>query len=112
MVLGGGLTAALPVAGTVGLKYGLIPAGKTVAYAGGKAMRAIDYTVFNPLSKIIGSETVGGGAKTTMEFLGNQSTKLRQKLNIPDPKDWKFYPTDSNAPLTPTVTSSPPNHWG
>ena len=59
VVLGGGLTAALPVAGTVGLKYGLIPAGKTVAYAGGKAMRAIDYTVFNPLSKIIGSETVG-----------------------------------------------------
>jgi hypothetical protein len=99
IVLGGGLTAALPVAGTVGLKYGLIPAGKTVAYAGGKAMRAIDYTVFNPLSKIIGSETVGGGAKTTMEFLGNQSTKLRQKLNIPDPKDWKFYSTDMNAPF-------------
>ena len=99
VVLGGGLTAALPVAGTVGLKYGLIPAGKTVAYAGGKAMRAIDYTVFNPLSKIIGSETVGGGAKTTMEFLGNQSTKLRQKLNIPDPKDWKFYSTDMNAPF-------------
>jgi len=99
VVLGGGLTAALPVAGTVGLKYGLIPAGKTVAYAGGKAMRAIDYTVFNPLSKIIGSETVGGGAKTTMEFLGNQSTKIRQKLNIPDPKDWKFYSTDMNAPF-------------
>ena len=99
VVLGGGLTAALPVAGTVGLKYGLIPAGKTVAYAGGKALRAIDYTVFNPLSKIIGSETVGGGAKTTMEFLGNQSTKIRQKLNIPDPKDWKFYSTDMNAPF-------------
>ena len=99
VVLGGGLTAALPVAGTVGLKYGLIPAGKTVAYAGGKAMRAIDYTVFNPLSKIIGSETVGAGAKTTMEFLGNQSTKIRQKLNIPDPKNWKFYSTDMNAPF-------------
>ena len=99
VVLGGGLTAALPVAGTVGLKYGLIPAGKTVAYAGGKALRAIDYTVFNPLQKIIGSETVGAGAKTTMEFLGNQSTKIRQKLNIPDPKDWKFYSTDMNAPF-------------
>ena len=99
VLLGGGLTAALPVAGTVGLKYGLIPAGKTLAYAGGKTMRAIDYTVFNPLSKIIGSETVGSGAKTTMEFLGNQSTKIRQKLNIPDPKDWKFYSTDSNTPL-------------
>ena len=99
VVLGGGLTAALPVAGTVGLKYGLIPAGKTVAYAGGKALRAIDYTVFNPLQKIIGSETVGAGAKTTMEFLGNQSTKIRQKLNIPDPKNWKFYSTDMNAPF-------------
>jgi len=99
VLLGGGLTAALPVAGTVGLKYGLIPAGKTVAYVGGKTMRAIDYTVFNPLSKIIGSETVGAGAKTTMEFLGNQSTKIRQKLNIPDPENWKFYSTDMNAPF-------------
>ena len=99
VLLGGGLTAALPVAGTVGLKYGLIPAGKTVAYVGGQAMRAIDYTVFNPISLLAKREGVGRGAKNTMEFLGNQSTKLRQKLNIPEPKDWKFYSTNSNAPL-------------
>ena len=67
-VLGGGITAALPVAGTVGKKYGLIPAGKATAYVGGKALRAIDYTVFNPLSKVIGSETVGAGAKPQQNF--------------------------------------------
>ena len=98
-LLGGGVTAALPVAGTVGLKYGLIPAGKATAYVGGKALRAIDYTIFNPLSKVIGSETVGAGAKTTAEFLGNQATSLRKKLNIPDPKDWKFYSLSPTAPL-------------
>ena len=98
-VLGGGITAALPVAGTVGMKYGLIPAGKAAAYVGGKTLRAIDYTVFNPLSKVIGSETVGAGARTTGEFLSNQATALRKKLNIPDPKEWKFYDSSPNAPL-------------
>ena len=99
-VLGGGITAALPVAGTLGVKYGLMPAGKYIVKpVGGAALRAIDYTVFNPLSKLIGSETVGAGAKTTAEFLGNQTTKLRKGLGISDPKDWKFYSTDANAPL-------------
>ena len=99
-VLGGGITAALPVAGTLGLKYGLMPAGKYVALPVGRAtLRTVNNLVFNPLSKVIGSETVGAAARTTGEFLGNQSTKLRQKLNIPDPKEWKFYSTSSNAPL-------------
>jgi len=99
-VLGGGITAALPVAGTLGLKYGLMPAGKYIVKpVGGAALRAVDYTIFNPLSKLIGSETVGAGARTTAEFLGNQTTKLRKGLGIPDPKDWKFYSTDANAPL-------------
>ncbi len=98
-LLGGGLTAALPVAGTLGFKYGLKPAGKAVGYVGGKTLRAIDYTVFNPLSKIIGSETAGKGARTTAEFLGNQSTRLRKALNIPDPKDWKNYSIAPTAPF-------------
>ena len=45
---------------------------------------------FNPLSKIIGSETDGKGARTTAEFLGNQSTRLRKVLNIPDLKVFLF----------------------
>ena len=98
-LLGGGLTAALPVAGTLGFKYGLKPAGKAVGYVGGKTLRAIDYTIFNPLSKIIGSETAGKGARTTAEFLGNQSTRLRKVLNIPDPKDWKNYSIAPTAPF-------------
>ena len=98
-LLGGGLTAALPVAGTLGFKYGLKPAGKAVGYVGGKTLRAIDYTVFNPLSKIIGSETAGKGARTTAEFLGNQSTRLRKALNIPNPEDWKYYSVSPTAPF-------------
>ena len=98
-LLGGGLTAALPVAGTLGFKYGLKPAGKALAYVGGKTMRAIDYTVFNPISLLAKKEGVGRGARNTMEFFGNQSTKLRKKLNIPDPKEWKFYSPEPTAPF-------------
>ena len=64
-MLGGGITAALPVAGTLGFKYGLVPAGKAVGFVGGNTLRALNYTVVNPLTKIIGTETVGAGVRKT-----------------------------------------------
>ena len=44
-------STALPVAGTLGFKYGLVPAGKGVAFVGGNTLRALNYTVVNPLTK-------------------------------------------------------------
>ncbi len=98
-VLGGGITAALPVAGTLGVKYGLMPAAKVGAYVGGKALRAVDFAVFNPAAKLIGSETGQKGALGLQKFLGNSTAKIRKGLNLPEVKDWKFYSTDANAPL-------------
>ncbi len=98
-IIGGGVTAALPVVGTLGVKYGLIPAAKVGAYVGGKALRAVDFAVFNPVSKLIATETGQKGAIGLQKFLGNSSTKIREGLGLPPVKDWKFYSTDANAPL-------------
>ena len=41
-VIGGGITL-LPATASVGFRYGIIPAAKTVGYVGGKALNVIDY---------------------------------------------------------------------
>lgn len=98
-VLGGGLTAALPVAGTLGTKYGLMPAAKGLAIVGGQTLRAVDFGIVNPLSKVIGSEKVGAALRTAGTSIDNNVAKLREKLNIPEAKDWKFFSANPNAPL-------------
>ena len=53
---GGVLSGAiplLPVAGTLGFRYGLKPAGEAVGYIGGNIIRAVDTTVINPIASII-----------------------------------------------------------
>jgi hypothetical protein len=100
VVLGGGLTAALPVAGTLGVKYGLMPALKGSAFVGKNlVIRPLDYAVFKPIGLLGKTEVVGKGARGIGEFLGNNTTKLRKKLGIPDPKEWINYSTNASAPL-------------
>lgn len=53
---GGVLSGAiplLPVAGTLGFRYGLKPAGKAVGYVGGNIIRAVDTAVINPIASVI-----------------------------------------------------------
>jgi len=53
---GGVLSGAiplLPVAGTLGFRYGLKPAGEAVGYVGGNIIRAVDTTVINPIASVI-----------------------------------------------------------
>ena len=98
-LLGGGITAALPVAGTLGFRYGIKPAGKAIGFVGGQTLRAIDYTVVNPLTKVIGSETVGTGAKGISALYDKAVDKAMKKLNIPEADSWKFLSDSPNAPL-------------
>ena len=98
-LLGGGITAALPVAGTLGFRYGIKPAGKAIGFVGGQTLRAIDYTVVNPLTKVIGSETVGTGAKGISALYDKAVDKAMKKLNIPETDSWKFLSDSPNAPL-------------
>ena len=98
-LLGGGITAALPVAGTLGFRYGIKPAGKAIGFVGGQTLRAIDYTVVNPLTKVIGSETVGTGAKGISALYDKAVDKAMKKLNIPETDSWKFLSDSPNAPF-------------
>lgn len=98
-LLGGGLTAALPVAGTLGFKYGIKPAGKAVAFVGGNTLRGLNYAVVNPMTKIIGTETLGKGIKLAGVGYDKVVDKAMRSLNIPKADSWKFLSSSPNAPL-------------
>mgnify|MGYP003134449470 CR=1 FL=1 len=99
-LLGAGAVTALPVAGTLGVKYGIMPAAKYIVAPTGKAVfNVADKVVFNPVSKIIGSEVVNKGTKATGEFLTNQASTIREKLGIPKIGDWKKMSDSPMAPL-------------
>jgi len=99
-LLGAGVVTALPVAGTLGVKYGIMPAAKYVVAPTGRAVfNTADTLIFNPVSKLLGSEIVGKGAKTTGEFITNQTSVLREKLGIPKIGDWKKMSDSPMAPL-------------
>jgi hypothetical protein len=55
-----GAIPLLPVAGTLGFKYGLKPAGQAIGYVGNNAIRAINYTVRNPIAEILSGGKVAG----------------------------------------------------
>jgi hypothetical protein len=100
-LLGGGVVTALPVAGTLGVKYGIMPAGKYIVKPiGSAAFKGIDTLVFNPIGKLAQTEFIGKGTKATGEFISNQTGALREKLGIPKVGDWKkISQTDPNTPL-------------
>ena len=98
-LLGGGITAALPVAGTLGFKYGIKPAGKAIGFVGGQTLRGLNYTVVNPMTKIIGTETVGKGVKFVATNFDKAVDKAMKGLNIPKADSWKFLSASPNAPL-------------
>ena len=88
-LIGGGVTAALPIAGTLGAKFGLM-AAKPVGYVAGKTLEGVNFAVVNPLSKIIGSETVGKGVSYTKKQLDKV---------LPDSANWKFLSKSPTAPF-------------
>jgi len=98
-LLGGGLTAALPVAGTLGFKYGIKPAGQAIGFVGGNALRGLNYAVVNPITKIIGTETLGKGVKLAGVGYDKVVDKAMRSLNIPKADSWKFLSSSPNAPL-------------
>jgi hypothetical protein len=86
----GGAIPLLPAAGTIGFKYGILPAAKGVAIAGTPVLKAVNYTVFNPLSKMIaGVETPGLIPKLVTKG-GELIETALEKTGIPAREDWKF----------------------
>lgn len=84
----GGAIPLLPVAGTLGWKYGLKPAGEAVGYVGGNVIRAVDTAVINPMASVIAGRKVANidvpkiipnlinSVHTGMEAVGDKAAKL------------------------------------
>ena len=89
-IIGGGIPL-LPVAGSLGVKYGLMPTAKVVGAVGGAGLRVVDRAVINPLSKAFGSEI--GGKIARGEFL---PTKIREGIkDLPSMEDFRFIPAEN-----------------
>ena len=54
-ILGAGVTL-LPVAGTLGFKYGIKPGSQAVGYIGGKVLRTVNYPVQKGIELLVGSK--------------------------------------------------------
>jgi hypothetical protein len=83
-----GAIPLLPVAGTLGWKYGLKPAGEAVGYVGGNVIRAVDNVVINPIASVISGGKVANidvpkiipnlinNIHSGMEAVGDKAAKL------------------------------------
>ena len=87
-VIGGGITL-LPATASVGFRYGIIPAAKTVGYVGGKALNVIDYPLTGAINAIVGK-----GEKSIIQSAvaksGALAEKAGDKLGLSG--DWRHVP--------------------
>ena len=106
-LLGGGLTAALPVAGTLGFRYGLVPAAQGAAFVGKNVIaRPLSYVVDNTLGNEIVTKYAGKGLKATGNVFDKAVDKAMRGLDIPEKDSWKFLSQSPNAPLKDRLLKS------
>jgi hypothetical protein len=86
----GGAIPLLPAAGTIGFNYGILPTANAIGVVGGPLLRAVDYTVVNPLSKMIAGVETKGLIPKLVDESGKFFEKQYDKLGIPAREDWKF----------------------
>ena len=89
-VVGGGVTL-LPSVASVGFRYGIIPAAKTVGYVGGKALNVIDYPLTGAINAIVGK-----GEKSAIQSAISRGGALAQKAGdkLGLSGDWRHVPVD------------------
>ena len=89
-VIGGGITL-LPSVASVGFRYGIIPAAKTVGYVGGKALNVIDYPLTGAINAIVGK-----GEKSAIQSAISKGGALAQKAGdkLGLSGDWRHVPVD------------------
>ena len=87
-VIGGGITL-LPATASVGFRYGIIPAAKTVGYVGGKALNVIDYPLTGAINAIVGK-----GEKSIIQSAVSKSGALAEKVGdkLGLSGDWRHVP--------------------
>jgi len=95
-VLGGGITL-LPTAGTLGYKYGISPAVKTVAPVVGKVLTQLDKTIINPLAVGI----AGKGTKPLVADIAKKGGRILDlaydKTGLPPVSKWKEFDVNTGT---------------
>jgi len=94
-VLGAGITL-LPIAGTLGFKYGIVPGAKAVGYVGGKVLRPINYGVQKGIETLVGSKETSLIQNSMSKLIseGGLIDKAGRKLGIVDDTDWRYVPVE------------------
>lgn len=88
-VIGGAIPLLAPV-GSLGVKYGLIPGAKVVSAVAAPALRVVDYTVLNPLSKLIAGTDSPGVVSKIITKSGELIDTAITERGLPKMEDWKF----------------------
>jgi hypothetical protein len=93
-VLGAGVTL-LPIAGTLGFKYGIVPGAQAVGYVGDKVLRAVNYPVQKGIETLVGSGETSILQKTFKSILeeGGLIDKGLKKIGIDD-SEWRYIPVE------------------
>jgi len=89
-VLGGGITL-LPSVASVGFRYGIIPAAKTVGYVGGKALNVIDMPLTGAINALVGKNEKSAIQQAVIKG-GALARKAGDKLGLSG--DWRHVPVD------------------
>ena len=93
-VIGAGVTL-LPIAGTLGFKYGIVPGAQAVGYVGDKVLRAVNYPVQKGIETLVGSGETSILQKTFKSILeeGGLIDKGLKKIGIDD-SEWRYIPVE------------------
>lgn len=95
-VLGAGVTL-LPVAGTLGFKYGIVPGAKAIGYVGGKALRPINYGVQKGIEALVGSKETGLVQKGFNKLVGEGglTEKIGKKTGLISDEMDRYIPVEN-----------------
>ncbi len=99
-----GAIPLLPVAGTLGFKYGLAPAGKALGYVGGNTIRAIDYSVINPIGSILAGRKIAN--IDVPQLIPKTIEKIQTGLDVVGEKAAKLLLPPKDTALGKTIDNS------
>ena len=87
----GGAIPLLPAAGTLGMKYGLVPAAKVVKPVLGTVLNNTDKFILNPMSKAIAGQGSKSLAGDIVKKGGNLLDIAYTKTGLPPVSNWKTF---------------------
>jgi hypothetical protein len=99
-----GAIPLLPVAGTLGFRYGLKPAGTALGYVGDKTIRAVDYSVINPIGSLIAGRKIAN--IDVPQLIPRAVEKIQAGMDVVGEKTAKLLLPPKDTALGRTIDNS------